>query len=127
MVDLSPTSLIVAHYSMKFSYQASRPWMGGLTKLQSQHDVDTFYARAVHKGYAWATGTEAGQNPLQRQLRKGAKANGYRFYVRKGNWIVVRKDRIKRFSWSKGHCFVAHKDETLGPGQDSEFGWGLLL
>lgn len=106
------THLKVAHASMQFSD----------TKAQVEAD----FAKIFSRGYAWITGTEAGEDPVKSALRAAATKAGYIVQSYKSNWITVKKSLYVPGSYSTGHETVMDNDLVVGPGHDPNIIWATF-
>ena len=99
----------VGHYSGLYSS----------TYKQWAHDLDVIMTR----GYAWITGTEAGENGNWREVRRAAKRHGYIARRYKSNWIVVDRSVVKKGTFRGGVQTVVDNDLVHGPGHDTSYLW----
>lgn len=101
--------LKIAHASMQYS---DPEW-------QHRHDARAIFRR----GYAWITGTEAGETPTQTILRDTAHDAGYTFDEYKSNWISVRKNLMMPGTFMHDAVTVVDNDLTVGAGHDTSLMW----
>lgn len=107
-------NLDVAHFSMQYSD----------VEKQKKADVNHIFSR----GYDWATGTEAGEEPLKSILRASAKAHGYTFHEFKSNWISIHKSMIVPLTHVRDSVTVVDNDLFVGGfGHDLSIVWDTFL
>ena len=86
---------------------------------QKEHDVIEMF----ELGADIITGTEAGEDVLWNLIVKYAEEFGYRVKRYRSNFICIKKEIIKRGSWTSGGVTVEDKEKVFGPGHDSAFPW----
>lgn len=102
-------TLDLAHYSLQYS---------DTTKRKAADAAKIFV-----KGYDAITGTEAGEEDTQRVMRVAAHNNGYTFFVRRSNWVSIKKALILPGSYHKGHEAIVDNADVVGHGHDLHVTW----
>lgn len=102
-------TLDLAHFSLQYSDSTK----------QKAADAAKIFSR----NYDAITGTESGELDTQRVMRVASFNAGYTFFVRRSNWVSIRKDLIKPGTYKTGHeAFVDNRD-VVGHGHDLHVTW----
>ncbi len=102
----------IAHYSGLYS-NTPEEWTTDAKKVFSRN-------------YDWVTGTEAGERPNYRALKKVANAKGYKIRRFRSNWVAVKRTNIKRGTFRWGYKIIAKAGEVAGGGHDTCYVWATF-
>ena len=107
----------IQHTSMEFSD----------SKLQHEHDAKAIFDRAVLKGVWACTGTEAGANKSNHDLRDALikEARAHDFYMHahpNGDWVAVSRAKMKDFKKGYDGPFIPAKGGKASQGSHAARG-----
>ena len=112
------------HYSGLFKNSASK--YNKLGKVVSDGQWYKDLIKVMNKNPAWITGTEAGENPNWKDIKRAAAVRGYVVRRIRSNWVGVKRSLIKKGSFSWGHEIVAKSKQVATPGHDLSIIWATF-